>query len=110
MKIRPGRARSIIAGIAALAVMLVGLIMLSSVGSIPAPFVILWILIGLLGAGASFYNAFSSKGLPLYEVDLHRNKKTHGPRAASGIFCPNCGNPTSESDRFCKHCGHRLSE
>jgi hypothetical protein len=84
--------------------------MLSSVGSIPAPFVIVWVIIGLLGAGASFYNAFSSKGLPLYEVDYHRNDGTHRPHATSGLFCPNCGNPTSASDRFCKHCGHRLTE
>jgi hypothetical protein len=110
MKIRPGRARSIVAGIAALAVMLVGLIMLTSVGSIPAPFVIVWILIGLLGAGVSFYNAFSQKGLPLYEVDIDRKRDSPTPLGSSGKFCPNCGQPTSKSDRFCKNCGHRLME
>jgi hypothetical protein len=110
MKIRPGRTRSIITGIAALAVMIVGLVMMSNFGGTFTPFVILWVIIGLAGAGAAFYNAFSREGLPLYEVDLHRDKYIHGRSPAPEKFCPNCGQHITENDRFCKHCGHQLSE
>jgi len=102
MKIRPGRTRSLIGGIAALLVMVVGLVMMSSFGGlgiIPTPFVALWIILGLLGAALSFYNAISRQGLPLYEV----NMEDEGER-----FCPQCGKPVQAEDQFCRHCGVRL--
>ncbi len=99
MRIRPGRERSIFGGIAALLVMIVGLAMMSSFGSmaggVPGAFVLLWVLFGLAGAAMSFYNAFSSRGLPLYEVDL--NQEAH--------FCPQCGKPIGKADKFCRYCG-----
>lgn len=102
MRIRPGRIRSLIGGIAALMVMIVGLVMMSSTGGmgfVPTPFIVLWIIIGVLGAGVSFYNAFSRRGVPLYEVDMDGEE---------GRFCPQCGKPVEEDDRFCEHCGTRL--
>ena len=79
MRIRPGRTRSLIAGIMALVVMVVGLIMMSRTGgfgpSVPGfggilgIFKILWVAIGLIGAAAAFYNAFSREGIALYEIE-----------------------------------------
>jgi hypothetical protein len=102
MKIRPGRTRSLVGGIAALMVMVIGLIMMSSTGGmgfVPAPFILMWIVIGLLGAGVAFYNAFSREGVALYEVEMDDEE---------GRFCPQCGKPVEEDDRFCEHCGARL--
>ncbi len=118
MQIRPGRTQSLIGGIAALAVMIVGLVIMSSFntglhsigfgnpgganafGNITSIFMIVWVLFGLIGAGVSFYNAFSEKGVPTYEIDL----KNQG----NSSFCPQCGKPIGDSDRFCKHCGSEL--
>ncbi|MFP3897020.1 MAG: zinc-ribbon domain-containing protein [Anaerolineales bacterium] len=102
MRIRPGRTRSLFGGIAALMVMIVGLLMLSSTGGmgfVPTPFIILWVTIGLLGAGISFYNAFSREGVPLYEIEMDDE---------GGGFCPQCGRPVEGDDRFCEHCGAQL--
>ncbi len=113
MKIRPGRERSLFGGIAILVVMIVGLVMMSSFGSmaggvpgaiggtpgpaggVPGAFVLLWVLLGLAGAGTSFYNAFSSRGLPLYEVEMTQDAR----------FCPHCGKPIGKADKFCRYCG-----
>jgi ribosomal protein S27AE len=105
MKIRPGRTRSLIGGIAALLVMIVGLVMMSSsggVGGFLAPFMILWVIIGLAGATVSFYNAFSREGVPLYEIDLEAD------REGNARFCPQCGRPVERDARFCKYCGAPL--
>jgi hypothetical protein len=102
MRIRPGRTRSIFVGIIALVVMLVGVWMLQGVGgwgSPPWPFLAIWVLVGLGGAAAAFYNAFSKSGLPLYEVDTG----PHGPQ-----FCPQCGQGIGSNDAFCRHCGVAL--
>jgi hypothetical protein len=83
----------------ALVVMVAGLWMLSSFGGfrgLPWPFIALWILAGLGGAAAAFYNAFSRRGLPLYELD-----SDIGPRG----FCLHCGKPVGREDQFCRHCG-----
>lgn len=99
MRIRPGRTRSIFAGIMGLVVMIIGLWMLSGFGGfggLPWPFMALWIIIGLGGAAAAFYNAFSKRGLPLYELDGDPD-----PRG----FCPRCGKPVGSEDQFCRHCG-----
>jgi hypothetical protein len=83
----------------ALMVMVLGLWMLSSFGGfgdLPWPFMALWIVIGLVGAAAAFYNAFSKRGLPLYELDADTD--------AQG-FCPRCGRSVGPEDRFCRHCG-----
>lgn len=101
MRIRPGRGRSVFAGIMALVVTLVGVWLLSSFGGFgpPWPFLALWILIGLGGAVAAFYNAFSKRGLPLYEVDMEGD---------TGRFCPKCGKPVDADDEFCRACGASL--
>jgi hypothetical protein len=101
MKIRPGRTRSLIAGVLILVVMGAGLIMM---GGFPGfgPFAIIWVVIGLAAAGMAFYNAFSKEGLPLYEVD-HRQPEGEN-------YCPNCGRPVGRDDHFCKHCGHTLRQ
>ena len=99
MRIRPGRTRSILAGIMILVIMVAGLWMLSSFGGIggpPLPFLALWVIVGLGGAAASFYNAFSKRGLPLYELDS--DVDTQG-------FCSRCGKPVGREDLFCRHCG-----
>lgn len=109
MRIRPGRERSLVAGVVALLVMVVGVgIMFSFGGSFGGfsnfllPFLLIWVLIGLVGAAASFYNAFSRRGLPLYEVDMHEERE--------GAYCPHCGQPVGREDQFCRHCGRRLDE
>jgi ribosomal protein S27AE len=104
MNIRPGRTRSLIGGIMALVVMVIGLLMMSRAGGIGGgmlgPFMIVWVVIGLLGAGISFYNAFSEKGVPLYEIQTDSE--------GNGAFCPQCGEPVQASDQFCRHCGATL--
>ena len=113
MKIRPGRMRSLIAGIMALVVMAVGLVMMSGaggfgpsmmpgVGGIFTIFKILWVVVGLVGAGAAFYNAFSREGLPLYEIETERSEDEEGQ------YCPQCGRSVSANDKFCRNCGAPL--
>jgi ribosomal protein L32 len=103
MKIRQGRQRSLIGGILFLVVCIGGVVMMSRSGMshMVWPFMVLWIIIGLVGAGAEFYNAFSRQGLTLYEVDMDAEAEaTH--------FCPQCGEPIEENARFCKYCGTPL--
>lgn len=103
MRIRPGRTRSIVAGIMALVVTVIGLWMLSNFGGIggpPLPFLALWVIVGLGGAAAAFYNAFSKRGLPLYEVDVNDDAR---------VFCPQCGEAVGSEDQFCRHCGVSLN-
>jgi hypothetical protein len=86
----------------ALVIMGVGVWILSSFGgfgSPPWPFVALWVLIGLIGTAAAFYNAFSRRGLPLYEVDTDDDVEG---------FCPQCGGPIGSDDQFCRRCGASL--
>lgn len=102
MRIRPGRTRSLVGGILGLAITFVGLWMLSRFGGVggpPWPFMVLWVIVGLGGAAVSFYNAFSKRGLPLYEVDTEADR---------GTFCPRCGKPIGREDTFCRHCGASL--
>jgi ribosomal protein S27AE len=103
-----------VAGILALAVTVAGVVMLTSFGDMgglgsasglggpPTAFVALWVIIGLAGAGAAFYNAFSKRGLPLYEVDLDSEDRQDGE------YCPHCGKPVSPEDQFCRNCGASL--
>lgn len=104
MNIRPGRTRSLIGGVMALVVMVAGLLMMSRAGGLHGgmmgPFMIIWVVIGLLGAGISFYNAFSEKGVPLYEIQTDDE--------GDGAFCPQCGKSVQPSDQFCRHCGATL--
>jgi hypothetical protein len=112
MRIRPGRGQSLVGGIMALVVMVMGLVMLGSYrsnaqgfGNVPGTgflgvFMVVWVLFGLVGAGAAFYNAFSQRGLPTYEIDVDDEDPSTG-------FCPQCGRPVTENDRFCRHCGAR---
>jgi hypothetical protein len=81
-----------------------GLVMMGQVGiarGFLAPFMVIWVAIGLVGAVVAFYNAFSRKGVALYEIE------TDGEQA--GAYCPQCGKPIGRGDRFCKHCGATLS-
>jgi hypothetical protein len=109
MQIRPGRERSLVAGVVALLLMVVGVVMMLSLGGFSGglsnfllPFLVVWVLIGLVGAAVSFYNAFSRRGLPLYEVDMDQERE--------GAYCPHCGQPVGREDEFCRHCGQRLDE
>ena len=109
MRIRPGRERSLVAGVVALLVMVVGVVMMLSfgglfggLGNFLLPFLLVWVLIGLVGAAVSFYNAFSRRGLPLYEVDMDEQRQV--------AYCPHCGQPVGREDEFCRHCGRRLDE
>lgn len=108
MRIRPGRTRSLFVAIMMLVVMVVGLIMMTRfggpTGGMFGPFIIIWVVVGLVGAAMAFYNAFSEKGLPLYEVDVEEDE------GATGVFCPQCGRPVGEDDQFCRHCGASLNE
>ncbi|MBN1249235.1 MAG: zinc-ribbon domain-containing protein [Anaerolineae bacterium] len=115
MRIRPGKTRSLIAGILMLVVMVVGLFLMPGRGilGVPSPmggaisaFRIVWIAFGLIGAGAAFYNAFSRKGVALYEIDMEDDEE--GDRRADGPFCPKCGKPVGKNDKFCRNCGTAL--
>jgi hypothetical protein len=91
------------AGIMVLVVMAAGLWILTSFGGFggpPLPFLVLWVIVGLGGAAAAFYNAFSRRGLPLYEVDVD-----DGPEG----FCPQCGKAVGSDDQFCRHCSASLT-
>jgi len=111
MRIRPGRTRSLIAGIGALIIMLAGLFMMPGAGTLsPMPgmgrafgvFRILWILVGLVGAGAAFYNAFSAKGVALYEIDT--DDDVDG-QSQGETYCPKCGTRVGRDDSYCRKCG-----
>ncbi len=106
MRIRPGRKRSLFAGIVMLLVTLVGLMMMSQYGGMFGPFIIIWLAVGLGGSAMAFYNAFSEEGLPLYEVDVEKDEQNGEPDG----FCPQCGRPVGVGDRFCRHCGAPLAE
>ena len=115
MRIRPGRGRSLAAGIGVLLVTIVGLVMLSSFGGMirgpgmgigPAGvFTIVWVIFGLIGAGVSFYNAFSRRGVALYEIDVERYEDAG---EGEGAFCPQCGQHVEADSRFCRYCGTSL--
>ena len=92
-----------------LVVMVVGLAMMGSFGGkqyfgrMPGfsafwLFMLLWVFIGLVGAASSFYNAFSRRGLSLYELEM-------GEGEEGAAFCPQCGKTVGEGDRFCRDCG-----
>ena len=105
MRIRPGRTRSLMAGIMALLVTVGGVVMLTSFGGFggpPVAFLALWVIFGLAGAAAAFYNAFSKRGLPIYEVDVDRED------AGEGEYCPRCGKPVAPEDQFCRNCSASL--
>lgn len=110
MRIRPGRTRSVFVGIMALLVTVFGLIMMGQASGMPGPgmgpFVIVWVIFGLAGSAMAFYNAFSEKGLPLYEVDVEEGQE--GDK--SSTFCPQCGRPVAADDQFCRRCGAPLEE
>ena len=116
MRIRPGKTRSLIGGIVALIVMIVGLVMMPGGTGFGAPlgggvfgiFKILWIAIGLIGAAVNFYNAFSEEGVPLYEVDMEEPRNEPEAGGDAGAYCPECGKPVGEDDRFCRNCGASL--
>lgn len=115
MRIRPGKTRSLIGGIIMLVVMIVGLLMMPGDMGIGGPmrgglglFRILWIVIGLIGAAVSFYNAFSEEGVPLYEVDMETEAESGADRRDADVYCPECGKPVREDDKFCRHCGASL--
>lgn len=113
MRIRPGRTRSLFVGIMMIVVMGAGPAMMSRfggpAGGVFGPFIIIWVVVGLVGAAMAFYNAFSEKGLPLYEVDTDEDlEDLRGEE--SGAFCPHCGKPVGLGDQFCRHCGGSLGE
>jgi len=109
VRIRPGRTRSLFVGVAMVLVMIVGLLMMTRfggpMGGVFGPFIIIWVVVGLVGAGMAFYNAFSEGGLPIYEVDLEEEDEVD--QQGTG-FCPQCGKPVEEDDQFCRHCGASL--
>ncbi len=121
MKIRPGKMRSLIAGILMLVVMIVGLFLLpgpgvlggmfptgAPMGGAFAAFRIIWIAFGLIGAGAAFYNAFSREGVALYEIEMDGDDDLTRSRTEGGPFCPKCGKTVGKTDKFCRNCGAAL--
>ncbi|MDQ4077588.1 MAG: zinc ribbon domain-containing protein [Chloroflexota bacterium] len=114
IRVRPGRTQSLVAGIVAIAMGLFVLVMFTGMGGLfpGGPiggafglFPLLFLVVVLVIAVMSFYNAFSEKGVPTYEIDIEsdRNRESNG-----GRYCPNCGEPVGERDRFCRNCGHPL--
>jgi hypothetical protein len=103
MRIRPGRERSLITGILALVITIAGLIIMSGAPGGFGPFLIIWIMFGIVAAAVSFYNAFSRRGLSLYDIEKEDREYDDEAR-----YCPNCGKPAGEKASFCKFCGERL--
>lgn len=122
MRIRSGRTRSLIGGVAAILVMILGLVMMSRFRrAAPGPgtgmpiglFMVIWTVMLLIGAGAAFYNAFSRRGVALYQIDVDAPatpSEQRPPHAASASFCPRCGQPVGSGDAFCRHCGADMQE
>jgi len=105
MRIRPGRTRSLVAGIMLLVAIGLGLAMMSQCGSMGGLFDLfqpIWVIVALAGAGLAFYNAFSRRGVPLYEIDMSNKEQ--------GAFCPQCGRPAGTNARFCQYCGASLRD
>jgi len=94
-----------------LLVTVVGVVMMTRFGGPSGgffgPFVIIWVVVGLVGAAMAFYNALSKEGLPLYEVDIEEDEGDRRDEEA-GPFCPQCGKPVGGGDQFCRHCGASL--
>ena len=110
MRVRPGKTRSLIGGVLMLVVMIVGLLMMPGDMGIGGPmggaigiFKIVWVAFGLIGAAASFYNALSKEGVPLYEVEMEEEREY-----GSDAYCPECGKAVRDDDKFCRHCGASL--
>ena len=112
MRIRLGKTQSLIVGAMMLVVTGIGLYLMPTSRLLAGMqemrnalgiFRILWITIGLIGAGAAFYNAFSRRGMPLYEIETESNA------ASAGSFCPRCGKPVDRQAKFCRNCGSYLS-
>jgi hypothetical protein len=72
-----------IGGLAMLVVMLVGLVIITGMGRFPfgrGPagwFLVIWVLIGLVGAGLSFFNAAVRSGMTLPDGDRRRETSGH---------------------------------
>jgi|SRR5690554_6209312 len=125
MRIRPGRGRSLAGGIGILLVTFVGFVMLmsfgGSMGTMPPGmgmgpsmglFAVIWLVVGLIGAGVAFYNAFNPRGMALYEIEMdsREERRLEGPTGSeAGTFCPSCGKPVAPDSRFCRHCGEPLA-
>jgi ribosomal protein S27AE len=107
MRIRPGRTRSLVGGIMFLLITILGFVMMSSFpgGGPIGIFMIVWLIFGVVGAGISFYNALSERGVALYEVDTEHEHKDEALE-----FCPECGREVSWDDEFCRHCGADLRD
>ncbi len=115
MRIRPGRTRSLISGVLALVVMIAGLALMprndilgghNPMSGAFTSFRIIWIAFGVIGAGAAFYNAFSQKGIPLYDVETEDAGNIE--HRSSSLYCPQCGKPVGKQDKFCRSCGSAL--
>jgi len=65
-------------------------------------FPLLFFVLTLIIAAASFYNAFSERGIARYEVEIEEGG------AGTPRFCRSCGRPVAPDDRFCRQCGTEL--
>ncbi|MGD2143643.1 MAG: hypothetical protein PVF54_04095 [Anaerolineae bacterium] len=100
MRVQPGRRQSLLVAIAMVLAMAVVLAMIRQFGGRPGgafgPLMTAWMVTGLIGAAMAFYNAFSKKGLPLYEAD---DESEDDP-----VFCPECGRLVGPDVQSCRYC------
>ena len=124
--LKPGRAPSMLGGIAGLIVAGFGVIWTISALSMGAPwpfalFGVFFILLAVVGAIYNFANATRRNRFSAFDVTSHHEEpdplnqrfgNPNPPAAAAsparkypGRFCPFCGQAVTDESNYCPHCG-----
>jgi hypothetical protein len=117
VRVRPGRAPSLLGGVVGILMALFACVafgIMQPGGALGGPmgggffslFPLIFVVVALALAALSFYNAFSERGAPFYEIDIEDRERQE--RSGEGSFCPSCGQPVAKDDRFCRNCGREL--
>ena len=72
VRVRPGRTQSLVGGIMGIVMLMVGLGLFSGLGGpfgFPRVFALAWMAVCVVITAISFYNAFSARGIAVYEVE-----------------------------------------
>ena len=124
--IKPGRGPSMMGGIMAICMALLGLIWTIGTAAIGGGFIalfgIIFIFMAIVAAIYEFKNATSKNRYSIYDItegkeepdplnmqynsDLYYNTTNNIPTASK--FCPYCGTPVATDFEFCNSCGKKL--